>query len=85
VTHEERKTLNEKEVYFFLVTAEYAGSAVAPRFADEGILEVKWFPMEEALATVSYDNYRRILCLAKKALAVQQDVEKQPPQTLDTE
>lgn len=69
VTHEEKKTLNEKEVHFFLVTAPHAAQATAPKFAEEGILEVRWFPMEEALMAVSYDNYRRIIKLAESALS----------------
>lgn len=67
VTHEEEKTLNEKEVHFFLVIADCPPAELSP-LIDEGILEAKWFPLAEAMKTLSYANYRKILAIAVKAL-----------------
>jgi 8-oxo-dGTP pyrophosphatase MutT (NUDIX family) len=70
VSHEEEKTLNEKEVHFFLVSVPHSGVETNPPVEDEGILEARWFPIDEAIQTVSYDNYRRILEAARKSLAL---------------
>lgn len=68
VTHEGEKTLNEKEVHFFLVFATKAGCKLAPNLEDEGILEAKWFTLDEARGKVPFGNYRRILAMASKAM-----------------
>ena len=67
VTHEDEKTLNEKEVNFFLVIVNCPRTDLSPRI-DEGIIEAKWFPLAEAMKTLSYENYKRILAVAAKAL-----------------
>jgi 8-oxo-dGTP pyrophosphatase MutT (NUDIX family) len=68
VSHEEEKTLNEKEVHFFLASVEHSETETNPPVEDEGILEARWFPLDEAMQTVSYDSYRRILEAARKSL-----------------
>ncbi len=68
VTHEGEKTLNEKEVHFFLVLASPICVELLPRYEEEGILEARWFPLTEAKKTVSYKNYKRILSIASRAL-----------------
>ena len=68
VTHEDEKTLNEKEVHFFLVLTSRKCEELSPRFEEEGILEAKWFLLKDAQEAVSYENYKRILAIASKAV-----------------
>ena len=68
VTHEEEKTLNDKEVHFFLVIVDCPRADLSPRI-DEGILEAKWFALNEAMKMVSYENYRKVLAIAARALS----------------
>ncbi len=61
-----RRVLNSKEVEFFLLEA--VGELTPMKVArDEFILELDWLTFENALELATFDNYRRILEMAKIA------------------
>ncbi|MCD6282854.1 NUDIX domain-containing protein [bacterium] len=68
ISHEAGKILNEKHVHFFLYLARKKLHTLAPAMEDEGILDVVWMPVANAVKRVSYDSYRQMLLLANLAL-----------------
>jgi RNA:NAD 2'-phosphotransferase (TPT1/KptA family) len=56
-----------KTVAYFLARVAVYDPAMAPR-TEEGIQEVRWFPLAEALAVVTHENVRRTLTRAAEAL-----------------
>jgi 8-oxo-dGTP pyrophosphatase MutT (NUDIX family) len=84
ISHEAGKTLNEKHVHFFLLLARKKLQTLAPAMEDEGILDVVWMPVAEAVKRASYDSYRKMLLLANIALYGQELRGEDEADSLDT-
>ena len=84
ISHEAGKTLNEKHVHFFLYLAQKKLQTLAPAMEDEGILDVVWIPVSEAVKRASYDSYKRMLLLANIALNGQELRGEDASESLDT-
>jgi ADP-ribose pyrophosphatase YjhB (NUDIX family) len=84
ISHEAGKTHNTKHVHFFLYLARKKLQTLAPAMEDEGILDVVWLPISEAVKRASYDSYRRILLLANTALYGQEFRAEDTAESLDT-
>jgi len=68
ISREAGKTLNIKQVHFFLFVVKKKLQALAPAIEEEGILDATWMPLRKAARHVSYGSYRQMLLLANKAL-----------------
>ena len=56
-----------KTAQFFLM--EHVGGEATPELA-EGITECRWFPAEDAVTSVTYDNAREVLKEARRVLGL---------------
>jgi 8-oxo-dGTP pyrophosphatase MutT (NUDIX family) len=63
--HEEGFTRVFKIVYFFLM--EYAGGDVSDH--DEEVVDCRWFPLDEAIGLLKYEDEKGILKKARSVLA----------------
>lgn len=63
--------LNRKTVHFFLLEAPLSDVPMQAKFSDEGITEVLWFPLQQAIRQVTFSNYRHVLLTAGAALHLQ--------------
>lgn len=62
-----RGRLIHKYCHFYLI--ESPRGDTCPQ-AEEGITECVWLPLEQAIASISYDNAREVLRIAARRLAV---------------
>jgi len=83
-TREPCRMLNVKDVYFFLVLVPGGRPPQSAPGCEEGIREIRWLPLREAQQLVSYEDYRRMLAAAERALHQTVPPPLAPPLSLDS-